>query len=78
MQQNDLPLARLIVHRIAGRTAQMGSGKLAAAFREMEIALSQADVMDELKKEKMQSLISGLHFLMKLVDKRMDGSYSIS
>ncbi|PIH03036.1 hypothetical protein CS542_03115 [Pedobacter sp. IW39] len=37
---NDQPLARLIVHRIAGRTAQMGSGQL-AEFRTMEIELSR-------------------------------------
>ena len=76
--ENNLELARLITHRIAGRTAQMGSGKLAAAFREAELQLAETAVMDELLKNKIRSLISGLYFLMTLVDKRMDQHQSIS
>lgn len=71
MEENDQPTTRLIVHRIAGRTAQMGSAKLAAAFREMEIEIAAEDKMDDALKQKIQSLISGLHFLMTLVDKKI-------
>jgi len=71
LTDNDQPLARLIVHRIAGRTAQMGSGKLAADFREMEIEIAGKQNMDDDLKLKIRELISGLHFLMTLVDKKI-------
>jgi signal transduction histidine kinase/CheY-like chemotaxis protein len=69
--ENNLALARLITHRIAGRTAQMGSRKLAAAFREAEIQLAETPVMDDPIKNNIRSLISGLYFLMTLVDEKM-------
>ena len=65
---DDLPLSRLIVHRIAGRTAQMGSGKLAAEFRLMEIQLADADRITDMHREKLKSCISRLGLLMQLVD----------
>lgn len=65
---NDLPLARLIVHRIAGRTAQMGSAKLAAEFRLMEIELAASEVITDSHREKLKSCISRLGQLMQLVD----------
>jgi signal transduction histidine kinase/CheY-like chemotaxis protein len=65
---NDLPLSRLIVHRIAGRTAQMGSGKLAGEFRMMEIELSEAAEITAAHREKLKSCISKLGLLMQLVD----------
>jgi len=71
LADNDQPLARLIVHRIAGRTAQMGSGKLAADFREMEIEIAGKQNLDDDLKLKIRELISGLHFLMTLVDKKI-------
>lgn len=64
----DLPLSRLIVHRVAGRTAQMGSGQLAAEFRTAEQEFADAEHMDQELKEKAGTLIVKLHSLMKLVD----------
>ncbi|MET1055327.1 MAG: ATP-binding protein [Pedobacter sp.] len=66
--KNDLELSRLIVHRIAGRTAQMGSGKLAAEFRLMEIELAASDTITDPHREKLKSCISRLGLLMQLVD----------
>jgi len=65
---NDLPMARLIVHRIAGRTAQMGSAKLAAEFRLMEIELAASEVITDSHREKLKSCISRLGQLMQLVN----------
>ena len=65
---NDLPLSRLIVHRIAGRTAQMGSAKLAGEFRMMEIELSEAAEISAAHREKLKSCIGKLRLLMQLVD----------
>jgi signal transduction histidine kinase/FixJ family two-component response regulator len=69
--ENDQPLARLIVHRIAGRTAQMGSGKLAAEFRTMEIELSEVREIDPVHQEKLELLIKKLSLLMQLVDQKI-------
>jgi len=71
MAAEDLPLARLIVHRIAGRTAQMGSGQMAAEYREMEITLSEAADMGAALKGELNTLILKLRSLMRLVDTRI-------
>jgi signal transduction histidine kinase/CheY-like chemotaxis protein len=71
IKANDQPLARLIVHRIAGRTAQMGSGKLASAFRVMEIELSEVQEIDSLHQEKIELLIKKLSLLLQLVDQKI-------
>lgn len=68
LRENDQPGARLIVHRIAGRTAQMGSGKLALSFRQMEMQIAASTVMDEALKGKIRLLITELNFLMTLVE----------
>lgn len=65
---NDLPLARLITHRIAGRTAQMGSGQLAAEFRLMEVTLADAPRITEEHQEQINLLIRKLQLVMQLVD----------
>jgi signal transduction histidine kinase/CheY-like chemotaxis protein len=68
MLDDDLAVCRLIVHRIAGRTAQMGSGQLAGEFREMEIELAAATKLDESMKQKVEALIHKLHLLIRLVN----------
>ncbi|SEA86921.1 hybrid sensor histidine kinase/response regulator [Pedobacter hartonius] len=65
---DDLALSRLIMHRIAGRTAQMGSAKLAGEFRMMEIELSEASEIAAAHREKLKSCIGKLRLLMQLVD----------
>jgi signal transduction histidine kinase/CheY-like chemotaxis protein len=71
IQTNDQPLARLIVHRIAGRTAQMGSGQLAAEFRTMEIELSEVQDINQQLQDKLERLIKRLNLLMQLVDQKI-------
>lgn len=75
MTADDLLLSRLIVHRIAGRTAQMGAVPLAARFREMEIGLAETAVFNTAVKEKTELLILELRSLMQLVEAKI---YSIS
>ncbi|WP_231425713.1 ATP-binding protein [Pedobacter sp. Leaf250] len=56
--ENDQDKSRLIVHRLAGRTAQMGSRTLAHSFRTLEIEIAdiglvpaiKTDVLSQLKK----------------------------
>jgi CheY-like chemotaxis protein len=68
---NDQPLARLVVHRIAGRTAQMGSGNLASAFRIMEMELSEVQDIESAHQEKLELLIKKLRLLLQLVDQKI-------
>lgn len=58
IHENDQDKSRLIVHRLAGRTAQMGSKNLANAFRTLELEIAEkglsskinAEVFNQLKK----------------------------
>ncbi|MCX2475514.1 ATP-binding protein [Pedobacter sp. MC2016-05] len=58
INENDQDKSRLIVHRLAGRTAQMGSKNLANVFRTLELEIAEkglsskinAEVFNQLKK----------------------------
>lgn len=69
IQHNDRPALRLITHRLAGRIAQIGSGKLAAEFREMEIRLSVAGTLDEELRMDIADLLLQLNALLGQVEK---------
>lgn len=56
---NNKETTSLIVHRIAGRTAQIGARELAAEFRKIEIELSEKD-LDETVKFRIQDLLDKL------------------
>ena len=51
LEENNKDKSRLIVHRLAGRTAQMGAKTLAEAFRELEIDIAEYGLNDKRKKE---------------------------
>ncbi|WP_421945916.1 hybrid sensor histidine kinase/response regulator [Pedobacter sp.] len=51
LEENNQDKSRLIVHRLAGRTAQMGAKTLAEAFRELEIDIAEYGLNDKRKKE---------------------------
>lgn len=61
---NDPDQARLLVHRLAGRTAQMGSKTLASAFRTLELEIAEKGLTTNIKSEvllqirKLDSLIA--------------------
>ncbi|MDQ0637122.1 signal transduction histidine kinase/FixJ family two-component response regulator [Pedobacter sp. W3I1] len=64
LTDNDAGQARLLVHRIAGRTAQMGSKTLANAFRTLEIEIAEKGLSSPIQSEvllqirKLDSLIA--------------------
>ncbi|RZJ83384.1 MAG: hybrid sensor histidine kinase/response regulator [Chryseobacterium sp.] len=64
MEQDDKDYASLLVHRIAGRTAQIGAKDIASEFRKMEIELSKKELDSSLKLkiktmlEKLMTLVS--------------------
>lgn len=58
LETNDFEEARLIVHRIAGRSAQMGAAKLAAEFRLMEIRIAEAGQIEAGDKTDLMKLLA--------------------
>ncbi|WP_316802107.1 ATP-binding protein [Pedobacter nototheniae] len=63
LDENDAEKSRLLVHRLAGRTAQMGAKTLATAFRTLEIEVDGKGLTQEnrgnilLELKKLESLI---------------------
>ncbi|WP_443945536.1 ATP-binding protein [Pedobacter sp. AW1-32] len=67
LKQNDAEKSRLIVHRLAGRTAQMGAKTLASAFRTLEIDIATTGLNDEICNTIQQQLKS-LKALVSFMD----------
>ncbi|RYG15797.1 MAG: hybrid sensor histidine kinase/response regulator, partial [Chitinophagaceae bacterium] len=49
LEENNQDKSRLIVHRLAGRTAQMGSRTLAHTFRTLEIEIAEKGLHPDIK-----------------------------
>ena len=73
LENQDKEKAVLLLHRLAGRIAQMGSRKLAAGFREMEIELDGLVKPEQEQLLRVNELIIQLKGLLKQV-----AVYSIS
>ncbi|WP_219226749.1 hybrid sensor histidine kinase/response regulator [Pedobacter antarcticus] len=71
LEKPEFEEARLIVHRIAGRAAQMGAAKLAAEFRLMEIRLDRAGTITAEDAGDTRSMVTDLNALIKLVDQKI-------
>ncbi len=63
----DLATSRLIVHRLAGRIAQVGAKQLAEDFRLMEQQIAEKTVLDETLKNKINRLLQQLNHLVMLI-----------
>jgi HPt (histidine-containing phosphotransfer) domain-containing protein len=70
----ELPTCRLIIHRLAGRIAQIGSKKLGADFRKME---QEIDEHGELKAKQLQEINILLAKLKGLVAETKKKDYSM-
>ena len=68
LQQNDQANCRLVVHRLAGRTAQVGASTLASQFRELELEIEDKGQIDATLKSKIRHLVIELDNLLLLVD----------
>jgi signal transduction histidine kinase/FixJ family two-component response regulator len=64
LAQKDLQKSRLIVHRLAGRIAQMGAKSLAAEFRQAELTIAQQQIVDRQLQEKILDLLIKLNELV--------------
>lgn len=62
----------LILHRIAGRTAQIGSSELAGDFRMAEINLNRTEQFDEEFKYQIDDLLIRLERLCRLISNQID------
>ena len=67
-KNQDTDQLTLVFHRIAGRTAQMGSKELSLAFRKLEID-SQKGI---LKEDEMNYQLNTLENWIKLIDKELN------
>jgi signal transduction histidine kinase/CheY-like chemotaxis protein len=67
IHENDQDKSRLIVHRLAGRTAQMGSKNLANAFRTLELEIAKKGLSSEINAEIFNQL-KKLDGLIKAMD----------
>ncbi|MNR49405.1 hypothetical protein D3C85_1687730 [compost metagenome] len=68
MLQNDQTQLRLLMHRVAGRIAQIGSKKLSSEFRLMEMQLA-SEGLDEHKKYSINTLLKQLDLLLTQLKK---------
>ncbi|MNL51165.1 hypothetical protein D3C87_1742410 [compost metagenome] len=68
LKTNEQDQVRLLIHRMAGRIAQVGSKGLAASFRQMEIDIA-AEGLDAGKKDRIKQLLQQLDLLLKQLKK---------
>ncbi len=62
--KNDQDRLRLLTHRIAGRTGQVGAKKLAAGFRAMEMEVAGSQQLNSTTEEKLLDLLEQLDQLL--------------
>lgn len=63
LQSANAPSARLLVHRIAGRTAQVGAKSLSVKFRREELLLEISEVIDEEQRMRIEDLLKELEWV---------------
>lgn len=68
IEKDDKANCRLIVHRLAGRTAQVGAAALAVKFRKLELVIAESPQVDEKIKNQVNSLIEELNQLLVMID----------
>jgi len=67
IQQDNQDKSRLVTHRLAGRTAQMGSKTLAQSFRLLEIEIAEKGLESSIKSE-VQIQLKKLDNLIKVME----------
>ncbi len=64
LAQDDVQKTRLIIHRLAGRLAQIGARELALEFRKMEVMVDQKESIDFKCQEDILALLLSLRKLL--------------
>ncbi|MDN3587250.1 ATP-binding protein [Pedobacter aquatilis] len=67
LKENNQDKSRLIVHRLAGRTAQMGAKTLATSFRELELEIAN-DGLDEGRVKQIMIQLKKLESLIAVIE----------
>ncbi|MDQ8004292.1 MAG: ATP-binding protein [Pedobacter sp.] len=65
------PQARLVVHRLAGRVAQIGAKDLGAAFRQLEQEIADVEMLDEAIQTSITDLLEQLQSLLRTIEFRI-------
>jgi len=68
LTNGDRQKARLIIHRLAGRLAQIGAKDLAAEFRKMEVSIDQKESIDEACRMAILVLLASLEQLLVVIE----------
>lgn len=68
MEQGNKADCRLIVHRLAGRIAQVGAADLAAQFRALELEIEKCTSISQTLENQVNNLLEELEQLLVLVD----------
>ncbi len=63
--------ARLVVHRLAGRIAQIGAKELGGDFRQLEQEIAAVDVIDQVLQTKISTIVQQLQSLLETVKQRI-------
>ena len=72
------PQARLVVHRLAGRIAQIGAKELGAAFRQLEQEIAAVQVLDEAILLVVNERLTELQSLLKTIASRVQSLSKIN
>ncbi len=67
----DQSAIRLVVHRLAGRIAQIGAKELGAAFRQLEQEVAVQNVIEEATKLRLSKLLEQLNLLLSTIEERV-------
>ena len=68
IQNDELEKVQELMHRMAGRTGQIGARELAAKFRQFEIALREDP--DQVSKSAMQQIVRNAAIVVEQVEER--------
>ncbi|SFH30268.1 hybrid sensor histidine kinase/response regulator [Pedobacter insulae] len=68
LAQGDGQKSRLIIHRLAGRLAQIGAKDLAVEFRQIEVSVAQKESIDEECRTAISVLLINLERLLSVIE----------
>lgn len=78
MRQDDSEMLLLLLHRVAGRTAQLGAKEIAANFREEEMAIQTNKRIEKDQEARISEYVKDLDLMVSKLHETMEAeSYSI-
>ncbi len=71
ISNQNQPEVRLVVHRLAGRIAQIGAKELGTAFRQLEQEVAAVEILDEAIRDRVNASLVQLQSLLKTIETRI-------